>query len=57
MSTRPLRQPRRTFLYIAVLLFVAMVVLLALGYLVPAIVVGLVTVACVFAGARPTGGA
>ena len=55
--TTPLRQPRRTFLYVAVVLFLAMVVLLALDYLVPAVVVGLICVACVFAGARPTGGA
>jgi len=57
MTTRPLRQPRRTFLYLAVGLFLAMVVLLALGYLVPAVAGGLLTVGCVFAGARPTGGA
>ena len=56
MST-PLRQPRRTFLYIAFALAVSMVVLLALGYVVPALVVGVLTVACVFAGARATGGA
>ena len=57
MTTRPLRQPRRTFLYVAVGCFLAMVVLLALGYLVYAVVAGLAAVACVFAGARPTGGA
>jgi hypothetical protein len=56
MST-PLRQPRRVFLYIAVVLVLAMVVLLALDYLVPAVMVGVLAVACVFAGARPTGGA
>ena len=57
MSTRPLRQPRRAFLGIAVLLFLTMVVLLALQLLVPAVAVGVLAVACVFAGARPTGGA
>jgi hypothetical protein len=56
MST-PLRQPRRVFLYIAVFLFLVMVVLLALDYLVPALVVGVLAVGSVFAGARPTGGA
>ena len=57
MSTRPLRRPRRIFLGIAVGLFLAMVVLLALDALVLAIVAGVLAVACVFAGARPTGGA
>jgi hypothetical protein len=56
MST-PLRQPRRAFLYVAVLLALLMVVLLAVDRLVPAVVVGLLAVGCVFAGARPTGGA
>jgi hypothetical protein len=56
MST-PLRQPRRVFLAVAVGLFLAMVVLLALGHLVPAVAVGVLAVACVFAGARQTGGA
>ena len=57
MSTRPLRQPRRAFLGVAVGLFLAMVVLLAVDLLVLAIVAGVLAVACVFAGARPTGGA
>jgi uncharacterized membrane protein YphA (DoxX/SURF4 family) len=56
MST-PLRQPRRVFLYVAVVLALVMVVLLALGYLVPAVAVGVLAVGSVFAGARPTGGA
>ena len=56
MST-PLRRPRRVFLYIAVALFLALFVLLALGYLVPAVVAGVAAVACVFAGSRSTGGA
>ena len=55
MST-PLRRPRRTFHYVAVVLFLAMVVLLAVDLLVPALVAGVLAVACVFAGARPTGG-
>lgn len=57
MSTRPLRQPRRAFLGLAVVLFLTMVVLLALSRLVPAVVAGVLAVACVLAGARPTGGA
>ena len=56
MST-PLRRPRRVFLYVAVVLFLAMVVLLAVDQLLPAVAVGVLAVACVFAGARPTGGA
>lgn len=56
MSTTPLRRPRRIFLGLAVALFLLMVLLLALGYLVPAVVVGVLAVASVFAGARPTGG-
>ena len=57
MTTRPLRQPRRIFLGIAVGLFLAMVVLLALDALVLGVLAGVLAVACVFAGARPTGGA
>ncbi|MCW2681089.1 MAG: hypothetical protein JWM62_2490 [Frankiales bacterium] len=53
----PLRQPRRVFLYVAVLLFLALVVLLAVDQLLPAVAVGLIAVACVFAGSRSTGGA
>lgn len=56
MSTTPLRRPRRILLGLAVALFLLMVLLLALGYLVPAVVVGVLAVASVFAGARPTGG-
>lgn len=56
MST-PLRRPRRVFLYIAVALFLAMVFLLAVDQLVPAVVVGALALACVFAGSRSTGGA
>ena len=57
MSTHPLRRPRRIFLGLAVGLFLLMVLLLALGYLVPAVLVGVLAVGSVFAGARPTGGA
>ena len=57
MSTRPLRQPRRAFLGIAVGLFLAMVALLALDALVLGVLAGVLAVACVVAGARPTGGA
>lgn len=56
MST-PLRRPRRVFLYAAVVLFLAMVVLLAVDLLLPAVAVGVLAVVCVFAGSRPTGGA
>ena len=56
MST-PLRRPRRVFLYVAVVLFLAMVVLLAVDQLLPAVAVGVLAVACVFAGSRSTGGA
>jgi uncharacterized membrane protein YhaH (DUF805 family) len=56
MST-PLRRPRRTFLYVAVVLFLAMVVLLAVDLLLPAVVAGVGAVACVFAGSRREGGA
>lgn len=55
MST-PLRRPRRIFLYLAVGLFLAMVLLLAVDQLVPAVVAGLAAVACVFAGSRSEGG-
>ena len=57
MSTRPLRQPRRVLLGLPVVLFLLMVLLLALGHLVPAVLVGVLAVASVLAGARPTGGA
>ena len=56
MST-PLRRPRRVFLYVAVALFLAMVVLLAVDQLIPAVVAGVLAVACVLAGSRSTGGA
>lgn len=56
MST-PLRRPRRTFLYAAVVLFLAMVVLLAADQLLPGVALGVLAVACVFAGSRSTGGA
>jgi hypothetical protein len=56
MST-PLRRPRRVFLYVAVALFLAMVVLLAVDQLLPAVALGVLAVVCVFAGSRPTGGA
>ena len=56
MSSSPLRRPRRAFLGLAVVLFLVMVVLLAVDLLVLAIVAGALAVACVFAGARPTGG-
>ena len=57
MTTRPLRQPRRSLLGVAVDPFLAMVVLLALDVLARATVAGLLPVACVFAGARAAGGA
>ncbi len=56
MST-PLRRPRRVFLYVAVALVLAMVVLLVVDRLVPAVLVGVLAVACVLAGSRSTGGA
>ena len=56
-KSTPLRRPRRVFLYVAVALFLAMVVLLAVDQLLPGVVVGVLAVACVFAGSRSTGGA
>ena len=56
MST-PLRRPRRIFLYVAVALFLAMIVLLALDQLIPGVAAGVLAVGCVFAGSRSTGGA
>ena len=50
------KRPRNLFFYGAVLLFLALMLLLALGNLTLAVVAGVLAVACVLAGARPTGG-
>ena len=56
MTPRSLGLPRRTFQALAVGFFLAMVLLIALGYLVPALIAGVLAVVCVLAGSRPTGG-
>lgn len=50
------KRPRNLFFYGAVALFLALMLLLALGNLTLAVVAGVLAVGCVFAGARPTGG-
>jgi hypothetical protein len=56
VMTNPAAQPRRIFLASLVLLaLIALVLLLANGQLLAAVVVGVVAVAALVAGARPTG--
>ena len=50
------KRPRNLFFYAAVGLFLALVYLLYVGNIGGALVAGVLSVGCVFAGARPRGG-
>ncbi len=50
------KRPRNLFFYAAVGLFLALVYLLYVGNIGAALVAGVLSVGCVFAGARPRGG-
>jgi len=50
------RRPRHLFFYAAVVFAVGILYFLYAGSLIPAIVSGVLAVACVFAGTRPQGG-